>query len=101
MGVGALAGCSSAATLNTAEVETAIVDGLREQFPERTFTASCPSEVVAEAGGVFSCDVTDGSDGTVAIVTVTQADDQGSIQWTVTELVADNASPAPTASSSS
>jgi len=105
--IASLAGCSStdtpepeAGTLKADEVEAAITDGLQAQFPKKDFAVTCPAGVVAETGGVFTCDVTVGSEGSIAVVTVTQSDDQGSITWAVTEVVEVGASAEPAASPS-
>ena len=83
----ALAGCSSSPTLlRTDEVGAAIVSGLSEQFPQRQFSAVCPPEVEAAVGGVFTCEVTDASDGSIAVVTVTQTTADGGVSWEVTQV---------------
>lgn len=96
---GLLAGCSSTATLRSDEVESAIVAGLKAQFPKRDYTATCPADIPAEAGGIFTCELSS-ADGFQATVTVTQTDAEGDIRWQVTAVgeEAASVSPSPTAS---
>jgi hypothetical protein len=97
MSVGALAACSTTRTLNTEDVQSAIAKGLTDQVGG-TFDVSCPSDITAQKGATFTCEVKDSSDGSSATVTVTQEDDQGKFNWEVT--AAASGSPAPAASAS-
>lgn len=97
MCAGALVSCSTVKTLNTDDVQSAISKGLTDQVGG-TFDVTCPSDITAEKGGTFTCQVKDSSDGTSATVTVTQEDDQGKFNWKVT--AASSGSPAPAASAS-
>lgn len=100
---GLLAGCSSTPTLRSDEVESAIVAGLKAQFPKRDYAAACPAEIPAESGGMFTCELTS-ADGSQATVTVTQTDAEGDIRWQVTAVgdavasASESPSPAPSAS---
>ena len=78
-----LVGCASTALLRTGDVETSVEEALSDQVGG-TFTADCPSSVPAEAGGTFTCQVTDATDRATVTVTVTQSDDQGAFTWQVT-----------------
>ncbi len=93
----ALSSCSTTKTLNTDDVQTEIGKGLTEQVGG-TFTVTCPQDPPAQKGYSFTCDVSDPSDGSSAVVTVTEDDDQGTFTWKVTS--AGGASPAPSPSGS-
>jgi hypothetical protein len=95
MSAAMLAACSSVTTLNTEEVQTAISKGLSDQLGG-TYTVTCPSTIEVKANATFTCDVADTASGATAVVTATQTDDQGHIDWEITE--SSSATPEPTAS---
>lgn len=88
-----LAACSSSASLQPADVEQQITQGLAEQVGGE-FEVTCPSPLPAEAGYTFTCDVTDRTGSTTVAVTVVEDDDAGTFRWKVT-------GPAPSASPAS
>ena len=71
-------------TLNTTDVETEISKGLEDQIGSGTYDVTCPADILAEEGNVFTCDVTS-NDGSTATVTVTQEDSVGGFHWKVTD----------------
>ena len=80
LSVGLLAGCSK--SLDSTQVSDAIDSALTEQF-EGDFTVTCPSDIPAEAGNTFMCDVSNATDGSTAQVQVTQNDAEGNVTWEV------------------
>ena len=89
---GLTAACSGpAAQLDGADVETVLVQGLREQVGG-SFEASCPSPIPAVAGTTVDCSVSDGEAGDAVTVRVTVTDAEGAFQWAVVPPV-----PAPSA----
>lgn len=95
MSAALLAACSTTTTLSTEEIQTAIAKGLTDQLGG-TYTVTCPTTIEAKSGAKFDCDVTDTNSGATGVVTATQTDDQGHIDWEVTK--SSSATPAPTAS---
>jgi hypothetical protein len=93
-----LTGCSTTKTLNGTDVQNAISKGLVDQVGGGPYTVVCPTEPTAQKGATFTCDVTDPSDGTKAVVTVTQTDDNGTFDWKVTSASSGSPAPAPSAS---
>ncbi|MDP1876590.1 MAG: DUF4333 domain-containing protein [Actinomycetota bacterium] len=80
LSVGLLAGCAK--SLDSTQVSDAIDTSLTDQF-EGDFTVTCPSDIPAEAGNVFTCDVSNATDGSTATVEVTQNDADGNVTWEV------------------
>jgi len=78
----AITGCSSPPTLRSGDVQDQIAAGLAEQVGG-DFTVTCPTGVPAEAGTTFTCKVTDASDGSTLLVTVTESDGAGGFAWRV------------------
>ncbi|MDD2858528.1 MAG: DUF4333 domain-containing protein [Candidatus Nanopelagicales bacterium] len=95
MSAAMLAACSSVTTLNTEEAQAAISKGLTDQLGG-TYTVTCPESIEAKANATFTCDVTDTASGATAVVTATQTNDQGNIDWEITE--SSSATPEPAAS---
>ena len=61
-----LAGCSGGGSIDQAEMETNISDQLAAQFPDAGVPIiSCPSDVAAEVGTTFECELTVEGDDTV------------------------------------
>jgi hypothetical protein len=80
----ALPGCSFSTgsdSLDTDKLEREVVKGIKEQL-NIDATVTCPDDVKAEAGDVFTCEARS-SDGTTATVTVTQKDDDGNVDWRI------------------
>ena len=77
----ALPACSEK-VINTDELEGEIARELEAQTGVVPASVECPDDVPAEKGGTFRCTVT-ADDGSSAGITVTQTDDQGSIDWEV------------------
>ncbi len=76
-----LAACGQG-VLDTAELEAQIAAELERQTGVTPSSVDCPADVPAEEGGTFRCTVT-ADDGSSIGLTVTQTDDQGSIDWEV------------------
>ena len=77
---GVLTACSSSAALKPADIEQQIAQCLTEQVGG-DFTVACPSDVPAEAGYAFTCDVTDHTGGGTVTVAVVEADATGAFSW--------------------
>lgn len=73
------AGCSTSSTLNTDKAESAIKDALIEQAKTKVASVDCP-EREAKKGDTFTC-TAKGEDGTTAVVTVIQKDDDGNVTF--------------------
>jgi hypothetical protein len=65
------------------ELERQIKDELRSQTGVTPTSVDCPQDVPAEKGDTFRCTAV-ADDGSVATITVTQANDQGNVRWEVT-----------------
>jgi Mrp family chromosome partitioning ATPase len=82
----ALTGCSvSVGGLDMAKAQTEIAKGIEEQTGATGVTVTCPESAPLEQGNTFTCTATT-ADGQTATVTVTQTDDQGNINWEVTDV---------------
>jgi hypothetical protein len=77
----ALAACGEK-VLNTDELEGQIATELEAQTGLAPTSVDCPADVPAKKGSTFRCTVT-ADDGSSAGITVTQTDDDGSIDWEV------------------
>lgn len=88
-----LAGCSfSVGGLDMAKAQTEIAKGIEEQTGATGVAVTCPESVPIEQGSTFNCTATTG-DGQSATVTVTQTDDQGNINWEITDVQGETTSP--------
>lgn len=87
LGLGlALTGCSvSVGGLDMAKAQTEIAKGIEEQTGATGVAVTCPESAPLEQGNTFTCTATT-ADGQTATVTVTQTDDQGNINWEVTDV---------------
>lgn len=74
-----LAGCSS--SIDVADLETKVQDGLAEQVGG-TWTVECPDSMEVQAGLTTNCMATSDTGETVE-VNITQDDDQGNVTWEV------------------
>jgi hypothetical protein len=74
-----LAGCSS--SINVADLETQVQDGLAEQLGG-TWTVECPDSMEIQAGLTTNCMATSDT-GESINVDITQDDDQGNVTWKV------------------
>ncbi len=83
LSLGLISGCSASLTLNSGDVESEIAKGLTDQVGGE-FTVRCPTEIPAELGYSFACDVTSVDDGAAVTVTVTEDDAKGAFSWKVT-----------------
>ncbi len=77
--VAVLAGCSSSTTLDSAKLNTQIVDQINQVAPNSNPTVSCPSDVKAEANATFTCTATVA--GQEMQLTVTQKDADGNVSY--------------------
>ena len=75
----ALAGCSS--SIDVADLETKVQDGLAEQVGG-TWTVECPDSMEVQAGLTTNCAATSDTGETIQ-VDITQDDDQGNVTWEV------------------
>ena len=75
----ALAGCGKK-IVDTADAEQRISESVADQVKANVRSVSCPKDVKAKTGGVFTCTVT-GGDGTKAPVRVRQQDDKGNVTF--------------------
>jgi len=87
--IAALAVLAVAATACTKTLDTDGLEGeLKRQIEEETggtiASVDCPADVEVEAGGTFDCTAVEGS-GAEFTITVTQRDDQGNVDWEVTD----------------
>lgn len=77
-------GCAVMQQFTTATLST---DGLAASIEEVVgipVTVTCPDDIPLEVGRVTECTV---SDGTIAkVLVVTQIDDQGNVDWEISEL---------------
>ena len=76
----------AAGTLDMSVIRKAIRDGLASQIHIENVAVSCPQETRAlKQGDTFDCDANPPEGGHL-VVTVTQTDDQGNIDWKLTEI---------------
>lgn len=68
-----------------AEVEAGIEQGIGAEVGIGIEEVSCPRNVQPRAGDVFVCRAT-AEDGSVATVEVRQVDDEGAVEWEVTDV---------------
>lgn len=84
-------GCSVDLTfgrLDTEALEADIERGLDEQLAGQGIDiigVTCPDDVAPRTGDVFTCRAAV-DDGSTAIVTVTQTDDQGNVTWEISDV---------------
>lgn len=69
-------------TLNTDEIEQAIMDVTREHAGIALTSVKCPDDVKVQKDAEFTCDATDGQGNTV-MATVTQGDSEGNVSFHV------------------
>jgi len=80
----ALTGCGT--KLDMSAISKSISDGLTTQMGLTNPAVTCPTESrAAKTGDTFDCDVKP-SEGGHIVVTVTQKDDKGGIEWKMTKL---------------
>jgi ribonuclease PH len=81
----ALAGCGEERrTLEIEPIERGIAAGVERDQPNTDVVAvDCPDDVELRKGDVFQCTVRGSRQGEVQIATVTQADDEGRVYYTV------------------
>lgn len=82
LGLGA---CGDADTISTDALEESIRRELKDVSGIEPTSVECPDEVEVEAGAMFECTAT-APDGTPATITATQVDDEGNVDWEVTEI---------------
>ncbi|MGZ8631755.1 MAG: DUF4333 domain-containing protein [Actinomycetota bacterium] len=86
----AVAVLAIAAAACTKTLDTDGLEGqLKSQFEEQTGTVlasvDCPADVEVETGGTFTCTATEEESGTSFTLKVTQTDDQGNVDWEVSD----------------
>lgn len=74
---------SAVETLDTDGLEQELKDQIESQTGTKLRTVDCPT-VELEAGASFEC-VAEGRSDTTYTIVVTQRDDQGNVDWEVTE----------------
>lgn len=79
----ALAACNTLAALDDEVIEQNIRDELQSQVGVTLTSVDCPADRPLLAGDVFECTAT-GSDGRELVITVTQDDAAGNVNWEVT-----------------
>lgn len=75
------AGCSTTQVLDNTRLQQEIVDGLQNQAGV-TVTATCPDNRPLQQGDTFRCTAA-AADGTNLVISVTQTDDVGNVNWHV------------------
>ena len=73
------AGCGDK-TLDTDKLQDKVSDGVAKQTGAKIKSVDCPSDVKAEKGNTFTCDVT-AANGQKAKVTITQTDSDGNVRY--------------------
>jgi hypothetical protein len=79
-----LAGCSAQKVVDTKSIEAQIVKDVAASRGVEV-KVSCPGQVKAEKGGVFTCHATDGAGHSLPI-RATQKNDHGNIGWNLVAL---------------
>lgn len=77
-----MAACTK--TLDTDGLESQLKSQFEEQTDSVLASVECPNDVKAEAGGTFECTAEDESGATFTL-TITQVNDQGRVDWEVTD----------------
>ena len=72
--------------LNLRELEDEISEGLVEQTGVEIDSVRCPATRDPAEGDVFTCRV-QAADGSEGLITVTQTDDEGNVNWEVTDVI--------------
>ncbi|MGZ8631161.1 MAG: DUF4333 domain-containing protein [Actinomycetota bacterium] len=90
----AVAACTK--TLDTDGLEGELTTQIEEQTGTTITTVDCPADVEVKTGGTFECTAEEES-GTTLTIKVTQADDQGNVEWEVVDASAESPSPSPEA----
>jgi translation initiation factor IF-1 len=80
----ALSGAACARTLDRGSLEETLTSQVRDELDEDDITVSCPDGVEVEEGSVFECTAT-GADGATVTVEVTQLNDEGRVEWRLTD----------------
>lgn len=78
----AAAACTK--TLDTDGLEGELKGQIEQQIPGEIASVDCPADVAVEAGATFECTAVDES-GAEFTISVTQRDDQGKVDWEVTD----------------
>jgi hypothetical protein len=80
----AVAATACTKTLDTDGLETQLETDIEGQTQSRITSVSCPEDVKVAAGESFECTAEEES-GTTFTIEVTQRDDQGNVDWSVTD----------------
>ena len=78
------AGCTSVSMLDTEKLEGELRTQIEAQTTTVIESADCPDDVEIEQGGTFECTAVDTSGATYTIEVI-QTDDQGNVEWEVTD----------------
>jgi hypothetical protein len=80
----AVAAVACTKTLDTDGLESQLQDDIERQTTTTITSVSCPEDVEVEAGRSFDCTAEE-EGGATFTIEVTQRDDQGNVDWTVTD----------------
>jgi hypothetical protein len=80
----AIAAAACTKTLDTDGLEGELKNQIEEQTGGAIASVDCPADVEVEAGATFECTAEEESGATFTI-SVTQRDDQGNVDWEVTD----------------
>jgi hypothetical protein len=80
----AVAACQLTLTLDNERLEQVIKDGVAQQTGVTLTDVSCPDDRPLKQGDEFTCSAT-AADGAAVVISVTQTDDKGNVNWQVTE----------------
>ncbi len=83
LGVGMLGGCSAVEQVRTPTLATDSLADSVQEVVGAPVTVTCPTDIPIEAGRVTECTVSDGT--LTKVLVVTQTDDQGGIDWEISE----------------
>ncbi len=80
----ALAAAACTKTLDTDGLEGELQAQVEQQTGSTISAVDCPADIEVETGGTFTCTAREESGATFTIQ-VTQRDDQGNVEWEVTD----------------
>ena len=80
----AAAGCTSVNMLDTDNLESVLKEQIESQTTTVIASVDCPDDVEIEKGATSECTAED-TEGTTFTIEVTQTDDQGNVDWEVTD----------------
>jgi len=80
----AIAAAACTKTLDTDGLEGELKRQIEQQTDSTITSVDCPADVEVQAGESFECTAEEES-GTTFTLTVTQRDDQGNVDWEVTD----------------